>query len=79
MEIITTLLNFIQQNIINEPIDAISIDDDLLDSGIVDSMGMMRLVRFVENTFTIEVPFEDMTHENFMSVKNISDYIATKN
>ncbi|MEM8611205.1 MAG: acyl carrier protein [Cyanobacteria bacterium P01_H01_bin.105] len=40
-------------------------DDDLLVGESIDSLGMMRLVAFVEETFTIKVPLEDITIQHF--------------
>ncbi|MEO0526009.1 MAG: acyl carrier protein [Bacteroidota bacterium] len=52
--------------------------DDLLGGGILDSLGMMRLIQFIENEFNIKVPAEDMTIENFMTIKTIGEYISGK-
>ncbi|MEM7103981.1 MAG: acyl carrier protein [Bacteroidota bacterium] len=50
-------------------------EDDLLGSGLVDSMGMMNLIAFIENHFELKVPPEDMTIENFMTIDAISSYL----
>lgn len=52
-------------------------EDDLLGSGLLDSMGVMRLVGFVEETFHIKIPPEDIVIENFMDVKAITNYIES--
>lgn len=49
--------------------------DDLLLSGRVDSIGMMRLVAFVEERFGIQVPPEDVTIERFQSIETIAAYL----
>lgn len=69
-----TIITYIQTEITA----GITIDknDNLLREGIIDSMGMMKLVRFIEMKFQIQIPFEDMTVENFMSVEKIGDYIS---
>ncbi len=55
-------------------------EDDLLGSGLVESMGMMRLIQFVEEDNGIKIPPQDMTIENFMTVAAMVDYIErTKN
>lgn len=70
-------MNYINQNF-KDPDDQelIEVHDDLLISGVMDSMGMMRLIAFIEETFQIAVPPEDMTVENFTSVQNITDYLS---
>lgn len=73
------IIEYIQQNLFsgqsNTPLSA---GDDLLGSGLVDSMGMMQLIAFIENKFEFKVPFEDMTIDNFMTVEAITDYVGQK-
>ena len=54
--------------------------DDLLSSGLVESMGMMRLIQYIEEQFDLKVAPQDMTIENFISVEAMVNYIEkTKN
>ena len=55
----------------------LSPEDDLLGSGLLDSMGVMRLVGFVEETFNIKIPPEDIVIENFMDVRAITNYVES--
>ncbi|PKQ44144.1 acyl carrier protein [Confluentibacter flavum] len=75
MEINDALETFIKQEIIEEKLDNLSHDEDLLSTGLIDSMGIMRIVRFIEKRFNMEIPFEDMTFDNFMTINNMSNYI----
>ena len=50
-------------------------DEDLLSGGIIDSLGILQLVGFVEEKFGIQVPDEDVVHENFFSIKALTDYL----
>ena len=70
------IINYIQENLLGGK-DAIELspEDDLLGSGLLDSMGVMRLVGFVEETFNIKIPPEDIVIENFMDVKAIMNYV----
>lgn len=52
--------------------------DSLFDSGIVDSMGILELVAFVESDFDIQIEDTDLTPENFESIKAISAFVARK-
>ena len=73
------LIEYIQNEIIGEA-EAISLDgeDDLLGSGLLDSLGMMRLIRFVEEEFDLKVLPEEMVIENFMTVNCITAYVESK-
>jgi acyl carrier protein len=48
--------------------------DDLLDTGIVDSLGVLRLVSFIEKRFAVRIPDEDVSLENFRTVGDIRKY-----
>jgi acyl carrier protein len=56
-------------------------DDNVsfLDEGIVDSVGVMELVSFVEEGFRVHVEDLDITPENFDSVSKIAAYVRRKN
>ena len=53
-------------------------EDDLMGSGLIDSMGMMRFIRFIEDHFEINVPPEDLVIENFMTVDDIDGYLKRR-
>lgn len=57
---------------------AISDDDNLLGSGLLDSVGMMSLVLFIEEELQIEVPPEDVTIEHFLSINTIDAYLRQR-
>ncbi len=76
---IEELSRYITEDLINDPdFGTLETDEDLLGSGLLDSLGMMRLVGFIENTYGIKVPTEDLTMENFMSVETIEKYVNGK-
>ncbi len=70
------IIDYIKNEIADEPFDAIEEQEDLLGGGIIDSMGMIRLIAFLEKEFQINVPPEDMVLENFMTVERISIYLS---
>jgi len=49
-----------------------------LEEGIVDSIGVMELVAFVEENFSVKVDDLDVTPENFDSVNRMAAYIRRK-
>ncbi len=50
----------------------------LVRAGILDSVGVFTLVAFLEQTFHIEVPDEELTWTNFESVAAITRFVTTK-
>jgi len=70
------LINYIQNELVGKRKNiTIAPTDNLLGSGLVDSMGIMKLITFIEKEFGIKVPPQDMIIENFMSVEAISTYL----
>ncbi len=47
-------------------------DDPLIESGIIDSMGVMSLLAFLEKEFSIEIPGDDLIPENFATITAIA-------
>lgn len=73
------LIEYVQDKLLGGRSDVeIDAEDDLLGSGLVDSMGMMTLIAFIENKFELKVPPEDMTIENFMTIDAISNYLERR-
>lgn len=70
------LSTFIAREILNDEARQIGVDEDLLTGGLVDSMGIMSLVFFVEQEFGVQVAPGDVTIENFGSIRAIEDYLA---
>lgn len=66
------IITYIKDELSIDSIDNIHIDEDLLGNGIVDSLGMIKLVVFLEKEFQVTISPEDMTVENFNSVRSIS-------
>jgi len=52
--------------------------DSLLESGIVDSTGVLELVGFLEEEFEIEVKDEELVPKNLDSIDNLAAFIAKK-
>lgn len=74
-----TIIEYIEQELANEDLeDSLEATDELLDSGILDSMAMIRLIAFIEETFGIKIPPEEMIIENFITVNDITDFIRGK-
>ncbi len=60
--------------------DGASLDDDksFLDSGVVDSTGMLELITFLESTFGIRIEPEEMLPENLDTVNRAAAFVAKK-
>ncbi len=58
--------------------DDVNEDVSLLDTGIMDSLGVLQLVSFVEETFSIQVEDVDVVPDNFDSVRSLASYTRRK-
>ena len=52
--------------------------ESLLDSGVIDSLGIFRMVSFLEETFGIRVADEEITAENLQSIDVVEQLILAK-
>lgn len=52
--------------------------DPLLGSGIIDSMGVIELVEFVQSEFGISIDDGDITEANFGTVADIAAFVARR-
>ena len=50
----------------------------LLDSGIVDSLGVLDLVGFLEQEFEVSLEDDDLVPENFDSIAALASFVATR-
>ena len=53
-------------------------DEDLLEQGILDSIGIMKLIVFIEGNFGIQVEDEEIIPENFQSLNSMVAFIGQK-
>jgi len=53
-------------------------DDPLLAKGVIDSMGVLELLSFLETEFGVSVPDEEVTVANLGSLSAIARFVAAK-
>jgi acyl carrier protein len=73
------LVTFIKENFItgrNQK--EIAPDQSLIDSGIIDSTGILELVMFLEEKYSITIEDEELIPENLDSVKNLVAFLERK-
>ena len=54
-------------------------DTSFLESGLVDSTGVLELVQFLEETFQVKVEDEDLIPANLDSVNALTRFVESKN
>jgi len=53
-------------------------DTSFLESGIIDSSGVLEIIAFIEHDFDVQITDEEMIPENLDSVNNIVQMITRK-
>jgi acyl carrier protein len=57
-------------------VDQLDADFDLLENGVVDSLGLLRLIEWVGNKYSLPVEEMDLAPANFRSVNAICDFVT---
>jgi acyl carrier protein len=53
-------------------------DAPLLGSGVVDSIGVVELVEFIEREFSVTIPEEEITEGHFGTLRAIGTFVGKK-
>ena len=53
-------------------------EDSLLDAGIIDSLGILDLVTFLEESLAVLAEDDDLSPENFDSIDSLVRFVETK-
>lgn len=69
---------FIVETFLYGGADGLKDEESLLESGTIDSTGVLELVAFVEEAFAIQVLDTDITRDNFDSVIKLAKYVDGK-
>jgi acyl carrier protein len=69
---------YISENILFSQSYPYADEDSLLENGIIDSMNVMELVAFLEETMGIQVEDHEIVPDNFDSVRCLAEYVQRK-
>lgn len=72
------ITEFITTNFLFDESITLGVEDSLLDTGVIDSTGVLELVAFIEETYGIKIEDEEIVPENLDSINNIFLYISQK-
>jgi acyl carrier protein len=73
----SVLIAYIRKECLPQSAPPLKRDQNLFDSGIVDSAGLISFIGFIEREFALSIPDEDLLPSNFASVTAIADYIRS--
>ena len=72
------LRDFILLELLQDPAIEIDFDDDLLGGAVINSLGLLKLINFVESEYNVSIDEEDILPENFQSIISIVALIDRK-
>lgn len=52
--------------------------DALLENGMLDSLGVLEVVRFIEEAFSIAISDDDLVADNFQTIDRMAAFISRK-
>ena len=78
MNIEDQIKEFIVKNLYFSEDEALSNDASFLETGVVDSTGVMELVAFVEAQFVVTVEQRDIVVDNFDSICKVGRFVRRK-
>ena len=78
MEYLESVRKFVVENFLFGDGSGLEEGTSFLDSGIIDSTGILELVTYLEETFGISVADDDLVPENLGSIANIASYLKRK-
>lgn len=78
MNLLDDIRNFVVMTFLFGDPGTVQDDESLMDSGIVDSTGILELVTFMETTYHVKIKNEEMMPENLDSLNRIARFLAKK-
>lgn len=52
--------------------------DNLIESGMIDSLGIVKLIAYLEKTYSIQITEDDIVVDNFETINTISSLLRSK-
>lgn len=79
MEIKEQMRHFILKELcLDGSIKSLADDEQLIEQGIIDSMGILSLLAYLEENFGILLTEEELNTKNFATLQSICDMVAKK-
>jgi len=76
-DVTQTIKEYLEDELLEQDAE-IAEDTPLLKTELIDSMGVLTLVGFIEDEFGITVGADDVSTENFHSLNTITRYVESK-
>jgi acyl carrier protein len=78
MSHIDTVREFIVENFLFGDGEMLHEDTSFMEEGIIDSTGILELVMFLEETYSMKIEDEELVPENMDNMQNIAQFLDRK-
>ena len=75
MEIEAMVLDFVRAELLPEG-STLDPEESLFSSGLIDSIGIVRLIAHIERELDIRVPATDLVPDNFRTIRVMASYLT---
>jgi acyl carrier protein len=74
----TLIARFISEELIRTADATVDPEENLFTSGYVDSVGIMRLIAYLESTLQLTIPPTDLVPDHFRTINAMAAYLGTR-
>ena len=78
MDYLNTVREFVVENFLFGDSSQLDENTSFLESGIIDSTGILELIQFLEETYDIKIEDEELIPENLDSLKDVALFLELK-
>ena len=69
---------FIMEIAVRRGVRSVADDDSLIDTGVLESVVLFRLVSFLEEAFSLAISDQEIAVENFHSINAIQEFVSSR-
>ncbi len=78
VEVLSRIRGFISQTFPLARRRNLTDDDNLLSSGVMDSLGVLEIVTLLQQDYSLEITDDELTPENFESIRSIAQFVSQR-
>ena len=78
LDLKTEIRKFVMENAQSKGVTEVADDMSLTDSGIIDSLGIFRLVSYLEETVGVHIGDDEILVDNFQTIEAIERFVNAK-
>ena len=56
----------------------LKLDEKWIETGMIDSLGILDLIHFLESEFSVQISDDELLPENFESLKTVTEFVCKK-